>query len=175
MNTSNLLHLKLVIYGRLISTTVCLFVFLTTRIIKDEQIQSIHQLALQYSQEHLEQIKAFFQSENHPIPHGFVEEDVHTDAPRLYSDEFLLFFLNTVSIHGMTSYSLAISTSVRSDIRRFFIKAHEQATELYERCTDLLSSKGLYIRPPQVPVPNEVEFAQSMSYVTPDWLGKHRL
>ncbi|WP_307439756.1 DUF3231 family protein [Bacillus sp. V2I10] len=45
-----------------------------------------------------------FQNEKFPIPHGFTDEDVDINAPRLFSDVFMLLYLRQMGISGVGSY-----------------------------------------------------------------------
>jgi len=44
------------------------------------------------------------------LPFGFQESDVHSQAPRLFSDHFMVFYSEIMTSHGLTAFSLALTT-----------------------------------------------------------------
>ncbi|NHM33810.1 DUF3231 family protein [Neobacillus terrae] len=141
--------------------------------IQNPEINAIFGKALNIAENIVQKITAIFNQEHFPIPHGFTEEDVHLDAPRLFSDEFLLFYLHQMSIHGLTSYSLGITASRRLDIRQFYFETYKGSYELYETTLGMLQSKGLLERPPTIVLPEKIEFAEKQSFLT-GWFGERR-
>lgn len=103
--------------------------------------------------------------ENHPEPVGFREEDVDLNAPRLYTDEFYLYFLLNMVRYGMGLNVLALGTSVRPDVREYFSKAVERNIGYYNRINDILLAKGLFIRPPAVTTINQVDFVKKQDFM----------
>ncbi len=53
--------------------------------------------------------------ENFPVPKGFSENDVNLDALPLFSDTYMLIYMHIMTIHGLTGYAGAVSTSIRTD------------------------------------------------------------
>lgn len=141
--------------------------------ITDSDIHSIFEKAQQLSNHLIQIITEIFQNEQFPIPLGFTEKDVHPDAPRLFSDEFWLFYLHGMSTHGLTAYSLGITTSHRLDVRRFYLEAYKDASELCDTTLNMLKSKGLLERVPTIALPEKVEFAKKQSFLA-GWFGDHR-
>jgi hypothetical protein len=88
--------------------------------VEDTDIRSILEFSLSLSKRHMEAIKKFLSEENYPIPYGFTDGDVNLDAPRLFSDTFFLKYMHIMAAHGMTGYAVAFTTSVRSDMRKFY-------------------------------------------------------
>lgn len=141
--------------------------------VEDTEIRSIYEFALSLSETHIEKIKQIFTLEKFPIPHGFTDEDIHFGAPRLFSDIFWLMYLNKMAINGLTGYALALTTSTREDIRDFFKHVNHSTIELYNKCTNLKLSKGIFMRPPAISIPDKVEFVQKQSFLT-GWFGDRR-
>lgn len=141
--------------------------------IMDSDIHSIFEKALQLSNHLVQIMTEIFQKEQFPIPHGFTEKDVHLDAPRLFSDEFWLFYLHGMATHGLTAYSLGLTISHRLDVQRFYLEAFKGASEIYGTTVDMLKSKGLLDRVPTISLPEEVEFAKKQSFLA-GWFGDHR-
>lgn len=117
--------------------------------ITDPDIHNIYDKALHLSKNFVQKITGIFQNENFPIPYGFTDEDVHLNAPRLFSDDFWLFYVHEMTIHGLIAYSLGITTSRRLDVRQFYSEAFKEATELFDTTLGMMQSKGLLERPPQ--------------------------
>lgn len=54
--------------------------------VEDKEIKSILKHTLELSQAHIPKLTAIFESDNRPVPHGFTNQDVNLNAPRLFSD-----------------------------------------------------------------------------------------
>lgn len=54
------------------------------------------------------------------------------NAPRLYSDSFVLNFINQMSKVGLTTYAASVGTSVRSDIRSYYMDCLTETMQLYD-------------------------------------------
>jgi hypothetical protein len=98
--------------------------FLNT--VEDEEIQSVIQLAYDIAATHVEKLTKLFQDEQLPIPSGFSSEDVNLNAPRLYTDMFMLSYINHMSRTGLLAYGGFISMSARKDIRVYFIEGLQE-------------------------------------------------
>ncbi|RFB14817.1 DUF3231 family protein [Bacillus sp. HNG] len=141
---------------------------------EDEEIKSIIEFALGLSTSHIEIIAAILTEEEHVVPYGFkMEEDVDLTAPRLYSDGFVLNYMNQMSKVGLTLYGAAVATSVRNDIKAYYMDCLTETMELYKRSTDLLLSKGLLIRSPSLPNLEKIEFVKKQWFMF-DVLGEKR-
>ncbi|MCJ8009962.1 DUF3231 family protein [Lederbergia wuyishanensis] len=114
-----------------------------------------------------------FKKEELPIPVGFSEQDVNVKAPRLYSDEMMLQYVTNLAITAMGAYSSMISVSARHDIRDHYTICLHQAAELFNRSTDLLLEKGLFIRSPYIPYPSISEFVEKKHFLA-GWWGDQR-
>jgi hypothetical protein len=140
---------------------------------QDVQSKPVFEYAMHLSERHTERIKQFFTSENYPIPVGFTDEDFDPGTPRLYTDVFYLHYLHNMTVHGMSAYNVALSTSSRSDVRQYYLECNTSSMELYMRLTDVLQSKGLYGRPPHISVPEQVDFVKSQNFIQ-GWFGERR-
>ncbi|UAL53751.1 MULTISPECIES: DUF3231 family protein [Metabacillus] len=142
--------------------------------VKDNDIRSVLEFALDLSHSHIESIKEFFMQDNYPIPKGFtIEDDVNLKAPPLFSDPFLLVYLHIMTIHGLLGYAGAVGTSIREDQRKYFIKCNMEAMELYNMIMDAMLNKGIVSRPPAINAPDKIQFVEKQSYLT-GWLGRKR-
>ncbi|KAF0822321.1 DUF3231 family protein [Cytobacillus firmus] len=153
--------------------SICFFRYALEHI-EDPDVKSIYQTSLGLSQKHVQKITEFMLNENYPIPHGFTEkDDVNIQAPRLFQDPFYLNYIYIMTLQGMTGYSLSVGTSVRSDLRKYYITCMSETMELFDQSIDLMLSKGLFVRPPVISPPESVDFVKHQSFLT-GWLGDRR-
>jgi hypothetical protein len=141
--------------------------------IEDKDIHKIYKTALKLSENHVHQIIVFFNGENYPIPKGFTEEDVNVRAPRLFQDPFYLNYIYIMTLQGLTGYALSVGTSIRSDLRKYFIACNTETMMLYETTMDTLLTKGLFSRPPVITPPEKIDFVKHQSFLT-GWFGERR-
>ncbi|MCH1624048.1 DUF3231 family protein [Ferdinandcohnia quinoae] len=136
------------------------------RIIEDEDIRPIIELAHTISSSHIDTLNYMYKVENLPIPKGFTEEDVNLDAPRLYTDPFMLQYITHMARTGMLGFSSFVAFGARKEIKTFFIKGLQETADLFDKCTDVLLSKGLYIRAPYIPYPTQSDHVDSKKYLS---------
>jgi len=139
----------------------------------DKDVKPILQFSLNLSKQHVQAISQIFKNEGMAIPMGYSDGDVDMKAPALFSDTFKLRYLKHLAGAGMMAYALGQNQAVRSDVRKYFWHCIESSRELDEKVTQVLLSKGLYIRAPYIPVPRQVKFAESPSFMG-SVLGKNR-
>ncbi|MDQ0232657.1 DUF3231 family protein [Metabacillus malikii] len=140
---------------------------------EDEEIQEVLKYALDLSEIHTKITSDIFAKDNHPIPFGFTNEDVNLSAPRLFSDEFVLFYTSHLANLGLSFYSKALSMVSRKDVHEFYRECISSSTELNSRTKQLLQSKGLYVRPSYIPDLPQSEMISKMGYLK-GFLGKKR-
>lgn len=133
--------------------------------VEDAEIQPILAFALSLTEEHIAFAEELFADERFPIPKGFTDEDVDVDAPRLFSDKFMLLYLRQMGVAGASAYATANSSAARKDIRDFFTRNSETTLQLLNRSTDVLESKGVFVRPPQIQYPDAVEFVKKEGWL----------
>ena len=155
------------------SSSLCVLSFFLEKA-EDEEIKPIIQFALELSKSHIEIITAILTEEKNVVPNGFsIKEDVDLSAPRLYSDSFVLNFINQMAKIGLTSYAGSVAASVREDIRNYYMDCLEETMQLYKKSTDLLLSKGLFIRSPSLSNLEKVEFVKKQWFML-DVFGEKR-
>lgn len=133
--------------------------------VEDTQIKPILEYALDLAQIHIQTLSNLFTSENIPIPYGFTDEDVNVKAPRVFSDSFFLNYVKQMGRIGLKANAMALAISTRSDIMQYYSDCLAKTVELNSRVTNLLLSKGLYIRPPYISPPRQVQFVQKQSFL----------
>ncbi|MEH7097388.1 DUF3231 family protein [Neobacillus vireti] len=155
------------------SSSICILSFFLEKA-EDVEIKPLIEFALELSKSHIQKITAILTEEKNVVPNGFnIKEDVDITAPRLYSDSFVLNFLNQMSKVGLTTYSGSVGTSVRNDIRSYYMDCLSETMQLYDKTTDLLLKKGLYIRSPNLPNLEKVEFVKKQWFML-DVIGEKR-
>jgi hypothetical protein len=141
--------------------------------IDDKDIQKIYKTALSLSESHVQQIIVFFNGENYPVPKGFTEEDVNVHAPRLFQDPLYLYYIYIMTLQGLTGYALSVGTSIRSDLRKYYIACNTETMMFYETTMDTMLTKGLFSGPPVLTPPDQVDFVKHQSFLT-GWFGVRR-
>lgn len=143
--------------------------------VEDKEIQSVLKYVLKLSQEHIPKLKSFYNEEQIVIPDGFsAEADVNQTAPRLFTDDFYLFYIQNMGKIGMEGYTTALSNSARLDIREYYTECLNESSKLYNKATEVMLSKGTFIRAPYIPKPQMVEYVQKQSYLA-GWVGRRPL
>ncbi|MGK9185582.1 DUF3231 family protein [Priestia filamentosa] len=134
--------------------------------VEDDDIRPLIQWAYDISCTHIEELTTLFQKEQIPRPTGFTDEDVNVNAPRLYTDAFILNYLAHMARVGMLGYSGFTSMGARKDLKTYFIKGLRETSDLFDQSTDLLLEKGLYIRAPYISYPTKTDFVDSHKYLS---------
>ncbi|RKQ37983.1 DUF3231 family protein [Oceanobacillus halophilus] len=154
------------------SMSICVFKYFLTHL-EDAEIKKVVDYAIDLSQQHVKTIEDIFKQEGIAVPKAFGEEDVHTDAKRLFSDTFYLKYVKNMAKGGLANYASALPNLVRQDIRSYIGKSIDSTKELYNIATDLLLTKGFEIRPPSIPYPKEVSFVKDQHFLA-GWMGEQR-
>ncbi|WP_347552967.1 DUF3231 family protein (plasmid) [Pseudalkalibacillus hwajinpoensis] len=141
--------------------------------VDDPDISSVLIYALDIMQQHVETVTQIFNQENYPIPYGFTDEDVNENAPRLYSDTFFLMYILDMARFMLPAYGLAGAVSARLDVVDFYRVSLDQAQELHVRAKKLAFQKGVYVRSPEIPKPDQPDYVTSRSFLT-GWFGDRR-
>ncbi|MFZ5645337.1 MAG: DUF3231 family protein [Bacillota bacterium] len=141
--------------------------------VEDAEIRSVLEYALLIAERHLQTISEIYKREEHPFPQGFTDQDVNLDAPRLFSDTFFLTFMEFMAEIRLNGYATALPMAARADIREYFTGCLASAAELYNRVAGVMLTKGVYVRAPYIPVPDNVDFVQKQNFLT-GFLGVRR-
>ncbi|GAA0463827.1 DUF3231 family protein [Alkalibacillus silvisoli] len=148
------------------SLTVCVLKHFLQHI-EDEDMRSSVQYSHDIAEQHLKNLSDLFNKEGLPLPTGFkIEDDVNLNAPRLYTDSFMLSYVNQMARVGMVSYSGFVSMSAREDIRNYFINGLKEASILYDRSTQTMLEKGILTRAPYINYPKSTDFVDHKSYLS---------
>lgn len=141
---------------------------------EDEEVRPLLQETIKVASSHLRVLEELYQQEGISVPKAFpVDEHVNLNAPRLFSDIFYLEYIHHMSKFGLSSHASAIAISSRNDIRQMFESFIGDGIGLNKKVTDLMKSKGVYIRPPYMNYPKQVDFVEKQNFLT-GWFGKRR-
>lgn len=147
------------------SMAVCVYKYFLN-IVENNEIKPILEFALQLAESHITKITKFLDSANFQIPKGFTENDVNVNAPRLFSDQFLLFYSYIMTIHGITAYGLAVTNTERQDIQDYFFDCTISSKELFQKIVELAKNQPKYTSVPSIPSPHGVEFMESPGIIS---------
>ena len=147
------------------SMAICVYKYFL-KIVENNKIKPILELSLQLSESHIMKIKEFLNSANFQVPIGFTENDVNVNAPRLFSDQFLLFYSYIMTIHGITAYSLAITNLERQDIQNYFFECMVSSKELFQKIVVLAKSDSKFPSVPSIPSPLGANFMESPGFIS---------
>ena len=131
---------------------------------EDMEIRSLVQQAYDFTNTHVTKLEQLFMKEAFPLPTGFGKEDINLNAPRLYTDGFMLEYIGHLTRVGLLAYSGLTTTSARKDIKTLFKEGIVGVLELYDKATDISMDKGLYVRPPYIPYPMKTDMIDSKKY-----------
>ena len=142
--------------------------------VEDVEIKSTLEYALSLSHEHVKKLTSIFNEEQLQIPDGFSEKtDIILDSPRLYSDDFYLFYLQNIAKLGLAAYTLSLSNSARLDMWEYYTECLNESAKLLNKSSEIMLIKGTFIRSPFIPDQHKVEYVQEQSYLD-GIFGKHR-
>lgn len=141
--------------------------------VEDKEIRSLLDFTLSVTRKSIDNLTEIYHREKHPIPIGFSEADVNLDAPRLFSDSLILYYLEFVAAIRLDGFNVALQDSSRADIRHLFNECLADAMEFHNRTVALMQSKGIYIRPPQIPIPEKMEYVKRQNFLA-GYFGEQR-
>jgi len=136
------------------------------KIMEDAEIRTVIEKAQQFSESNIMQLREIFEKEKFAEPIGFTDADLNLSAPRLFSDTFFLVFLQNKMDMNLSTNSMAFSHATRSDIRDFFNQTLLTSIQLFNEATDLMLEKGIYVRPPFIPIPKTVDMTERQSFLS---------
>ncbi|CAG9610621.1 DUF3231 family protein [Pseudoneobacillus rhizosphaerae] len=146
------------------SMAICVYKYFLNSV-EDKEIKAILEFALQLAESHVTKISEFLKSANFQVPIGFTENDVNVNAPRLFSDQFLLFYSYIMTIHGLTAYSLAITNLERLDLQNYFFECMASSKELFQKIVALAKNQPNFTSVPSIPSPDMPQFMESPGFI----------
>lgn len=133
--------------------------------IEDPDVKGMIQDWLNWTYDALGRLESLFKQEGLAVPRGITSEDINPNAPRLFTDKYIIYFGEYLTRFGLNSYTLAYSQCSRLDIREF-MKKHfvEKLIFADQKALEISLAKGTHARPPYVPTPKKVDFVQRQSF-----------
>ncbi|WP_217587824.1 DUF3231 family protein [Lentibacillus saliphilus] len=141
--------------------------------IEDDAIKHVIVETRAFLQGNLKRLEGFFKQADHPLPLAFTEEDINVEAPRLYTDDYYLLYMTQIGAFGMMAHTHATIMSMREDVREFFSDRAHIFDQLNDQAVTLALQKGIYPKPPTIPVTKDVDFVEKQSFMT-GWFGDKR-
>lgn len=145
--------------------SVCVYKYFL-KINENDKIKPILELSLQLAESQVKEITGFLKNEPFHVPAGFSDRDVKLDAPRLFSDFFLLFYSYIMTVHGLTAYSLAVTSCERQDIQNYFFRCIESTGRLFQKISDLTKTEPKFSPIPTVPSPDSVKLLETTGIIS---------
>ncbi len=145
---------------------VSVFVKHLSRHVEDSDIKPLVEEAVQLYEQRAKDIRNIMEQDNLPQPVGFTAEDISLGAPRLYSDIFCIYYLFCLERFIMPRNTLTLGLLTRSDVREVFNKSIVSSMEYFDKVTNTLLSKGLYIRYPNVTISKVTDFVKKQNFLT---------
>lgn len=145
--------------------------FLT--VVEDVDVKELLQLAAQTAARNQKEITEIFKQEKFALPVAFTDDDVNLDAPRLFSDTSVLIYLYHLSKVALPTQGMAYGIATRADVRQLLGQILDSAKEINSATTEAMLNKGVYIKSPYLPYPQQAEFVQGQQFLG-SLLGKKR-
>ena len=133
--------------------------------VEDTDIKRSLENALSLSKAYVQDITLIFKQADFPIPEGFTDDDVNLETPRLFYDDFYLYYLQYLCKAGMSIYSVAIPLVTRKDVRDFFLNCLSETAKLLSGVNDVLISKGKLMNAPVISNPEKVDFVNKQNFL----------
>jgi hypothetical protein len=115
---------------------------------EDDEVKKLIELAISFSQDNVSFLKEFFASNDFPIPHGFNQEDVNENSPKLFSDTFMLRYLRQLTLLGLAVSTAAIGLSIRPDTTLFYKEVLKKLIHLNDMVKETMLSQRVFVKPP---------------------------
>ncbi len=123
-----------------------------------EEVSSLCREAKNISESAMHFCESVLRADNYPIAKGFnIKKDLNPNAPKIYTDVYIMFYLNNFAKLGMSLTSMAFSDSAREDVRNFFHKQLQNMETLFSQTTSVLLEKGVFVRPPLIASTHETQ------------------
>jgi hypothetical protein len=140
---------------------------------EDREIRPHVEFAYQLADQFLKKSAHIITEAHMSVPNAFTENDVNDEAPRLFSDSFVLFYVSLTAKKGLDGMTIAVSNASRKDIVGLFSESISGLLQLHNFVHDTLISKGLHVRPPVIPVTETSDFVKRQSFLT-GYFGERR-
>ncbi|MBU7591077.1 DUF3231 family protein [Metabacillus halosaccharovorans] len=134
--------------------------------IEDNEIKAGVQQSYDLANSNVDFLTQFFRKHKFAKPVGFTNEDLYSNAQKLYSDTFMLIYVNHMSKVAMLGYSGCLAMCVREDTRHFFMECLQKAADLYNSTLEIADKKGFYVKAPYIEVPEDSDYVETKKYLS---------
>lgn len=110
-------------------------------------------------------LESVFIKEGIPVPRGITSEDINLNAPRLFSDSFLVPLLKSMAKVSLQFFSLSYIDSTRKDMREFFRDGLDRLVMHNQQAAELMQVKGTPVPAPYIPIPKKVDFVKKQNFL----------
>lgn len=125
---------------------------------QDQEIRGVLEYVLQTMITRLNKITQMFNTVGFPVPHGFTDEDVESNAKRLFSDAFMLVYIRGLVNFELVESLMGLTRAIRTDVKEYYNACIDESQDLLKRADEVLLRKGVFVKPPYIPVPDRVEY-----------------
>lgn len=129
--------------------------------------------ALSMFETRVNQTSEILKMEGQLIPQGFGDEDVDLGVSRLFTDLYYYHYILYMASIGLQLGSMYLSRSVRKDVRDYYTESLKSTTRYYNRFSELMLEKGIYIRPPITNTYKETDMVKKQNFLR-GFLGERR-
>jgi hypothetical protein len=133
--------------------------------IEDPNIKEIVQSVLELTEKNLNGAETIYNTVDHPLPYAFSENDIRLNSGKLFSDKLILHTLKLYLAVAITQYGFGLSLVARKDVKNMFRQSMQDSLNLLDKIDEVALNKGIFIRTPNIPIPEKVEFAKDNSVV----------
>jgi hypothetical protein len=100
-------------------------------------------------------------------------DEVNLEAPRLFSDTYMLYFVRNLGKAGIAANGMAFSMAARKDNRILYHQFINDAIEVEDSAKEVMLSKGVFIRPPYIAPLQQPSIVEKGSFLR-GWFGERR-
>lgn len=151
---------------------VCVSTYFLEKV-EDKEVRPVIKWAQNIAKNNLSMMRDIFTKEKFPIPMGFTDQDVNLQAPRLFSDTFVLMYLHQMGILVVGTNGAALGLATRPDVVAFHKRVLNAGVEGLDKTRELMLRQGTYIKPPYISTPDEVDFVEKQPFLA-GFFGKKR-
>jgi hypothetical protein len=144
---------------------ICVFKYFLQHV-DDADTRGLMEHSVKLAEGHIQTLTRLFNQEDFPIPIGFTDADVNLTTPRLFTDIFYLNYIDGMYKMAMVTYTAAVASTSRKDIRNFYSACLAECDATLNQCDDVLIAKGLFMRPPVISTPDKADFVKKRNFLT---------
>lgn len=145
--------------------------FLNT--LADQDLRSHVEEAISMFETRIDRTAEILGKEGHPIPKGFADHDLDLATPRLFTDLYYYHYILSMARIGMQMGSMNLAHSVRADVRDFYTESVASTMRYYNRFSEIMLEKGIYIRSPVTNIFKEADIVEKQDFLR-GFLGERR-